>query len=262
MTLQQATFFVGALALVACGAAPEEFDEEPGQIIGTAEQAVYMPALYGIEGITDWQGHPDFGMQCAGQTPSEVADNWCIVPNSKTLKFSWTPSSCPTTGSFGVNEGFRRVVYDATVYWENEMTLQGWNIVGGGTDFVLKCETVAGTPMGHFQPGPSWDQIAAPYGTLGQYKNGKIGIDSADIMAFANSLAPGSATARYNIAFNLVMHELWHLSGFGHSAAGAGPDIMSEAPDGTWVALKTMGAARLGRLDCYNPENGGLFSAC
>lgn len=247
------------LVFVACGAAPEE----AGEAIGTLEQAVYMPFKYGIEGVTDWQGHPDFSRECQGSLPSEVADNWCSVPDSKSIKITWSPSSCPTTGSYGMPEGFRSVVYDAMVYWENELELIGWSVSGGSNpNYTLKCETVSGTPMGRFQPGPDWDEIAASYGTLGQYKKGKVQIDSADIAAFASQLAPGSATARYNIAFNLVIHELWHLAGLGHSAEGAGPDILNEAPDGTWVSFKILGSNRINRLDCYNPANSGLFDDC
>lgn len=249
-----------SIALVmACGA---PVDEPDGESIGTLEQAVYMPYRYGIEGVTDWQGHPDFGRECQGSLPSEVADNWCSVPNSKTIKLTWNPSSCPTSGGYGVSDGFRGVVYEAIVHWTNEMTLAGWTVIGSDPDFTLKCEGVPGSAMGRFQPGPDWDQIGASYGTLGQYKTGKVQIDSADIISFAYSLASGSAAARYEIVSNLVMHELWHLSGFGHSAHGAGPDIMNEAPDGTWVQQKLLGSTRWHKLECYNPANGGLFDDC
>ncbi len=258
-----------ALALFACGAAPEDAQpDDPTDIgaagdtvIGTLEQAVYMPFRYGIEGITDWEDHPDYSRECEGQTPQAVADDWCSVPNSKTIKLDWSPSTCPTTGSYGVAEGFRRVVYEAIINWQSEMTLLGWTMTGG-SDFTLKCEGLAGSPMGRFQPGPDWDEIATPYGTLGQYKKGAIQIDSADIAAWAQSLAPGSASARYNIVYNLVRHELWHLSGLGHSAAGAGPALLNEAPNGTWVTIKHPTASQLERVECYNPANGGLFNDC
>lgn len=256
-TLNTIAFLIACL--VACGGESPTVD---GIELGTLEQPVYMPVKYGIEGVTNWEGSPDFGRECEGSTPAQVADDWCSVPNSKTIKFRWFPSTCPLTGSYGTAEGFRQVVYEAIINWQSEMTLLGWDMYQTGEDFQLKCETVAGTPMGRFQPGPEWDQIGAPYGTLGQYKTGRYQIDFTDIAAWAQALAPGSASARYNIVYNLVRHELWHSSGLGHSAAGAGPALMNEAPNGTWVTIKQPSASQLDRVECYNPANGGLFSDC
>jgi len=187
------------------------------------------------------------------------------VPDSKNINLGWSPSTCPTTGSYGPNapDGFRSVVYDAITYWADEMTQLGWNMTSSApSPFNLKCETVAGTPRGRFQPGPTWDTIGVPWGTLGQYRNGKVQIDAAQLGPDAQALAPGSSAARYNYVFNHVIHELYHVVGLGHSHAGSGPNILNEAPDGTWVNLKFLSASQLDRLECYNPANGGLFPDC
>ncbi len=240
--------------LAACAGADDEGVVVPGfeEGLGQLEQPVFRPFKYGIEGVNDAQHHPDFGLMCEGTLPAEVADNWCSVPDSKTLKFNWSPSTC--------NAEWQGILFQAITDWQTDIGSVGWTISGTG-DFNLSCGALSGsTTLGKFTSGPSWDQIGTSYGTLGQYRNGNIKIDTADSDAFCSFAV--TEPSNDNCKYNLARHELFHLVGLGHNNNGTGPDLMSQRPDGTWVTKKSIGSTRLDMLDCYNPANGGLFDDC
>lgn len=246
-------YLLSVLALFAVACAGTDDQPEPINY-GTLEQPVYVPGGYGIEGVTNWQGHPDFGLRCSGSIPADVADNWCSMPDSKSIVIGFQAGTCDSL--------MQAAAVDAYNFWVAEVTGAGFTVTTGNT-FQMKCGSIAGTTvLGKFTSGPSWDQIGASYGTLGQYKNGFITMDQTDINAWAQSLAPGSATARHNIKRNLWLHELFHLVGLAHSHNGTGPELLSEKPDGTWVNAKQITQTEWNMLDCYNPANGGLFDDC
>lgn len=250
MNITKATLI--ALTLSACGA-PIEGE---GETLGTLEQAVYMPYQYGIEGLDDSEDHPDFGLRCGGATVDDYADNFCAVPDTKQLSVKFYASTCSSL--------WQAAVMDAWATWALELNMAGWSVStpANNPKYRVECGTLGGDGLGRFQAGPSWDNIGVWYGTLGQHKTGKVTMDSVDADAWAMALAPNSASARHNIRVNLVLHELFHLAGLGHSTSGTGSALMSAQPNGTWVSLKNPTAAESDMLDCYNPTNGGLFDDC
>jgi hypothetical protein len=231
------------LALACGGEATGEY------VLGTSEQPIFMPYRYGIDGLTNWEGDPDFGMQCEGSVPADFADDQCLVPDSKTIRFKHYASTCP-------DSTWDSAAVDAYYDWKYEVEAMGWSVVDG-TNFQMRCDAGAGGgAMGRFRPGPTWDQHGTSWGTLSQYKDGKITMYYADADAWLQQVYPGSAAYRQIGRINLIKHELYHLVGFGHSQHGAGSDLMSESPNGTWYTYKDLGSTRRTMLDCYNPGSG------
>lgn len=250
--MQRLFMFLSVVGLAACGA-PEREGYLGGEEVGTLGQPIFMPYKYGIEGVTNWENDPDYGLQCEGTVHQDFADDWCSVPDSKTIRFKFYASTCRDTPS---NESWRGAVVDAYYDWKYEIEAQGWSVIDG-TNYQLRCDDGPGNGrLGRFRPGPSWDQHGTSWGTLGQYKDGKITMYSADTDSWVGGVYPGSAAARQVARINLIKHELYHLVGFGHSVHGFGPDLMSEQPNGTWNSYKDLGNARRSMLDCYNETSG------
>jgi len=227
------------LLALACGA-----PSEAGQDIiplGTLEQPIYLPFRYGIEGITNVQGHPDFGRECEGTTPAEWADNNCVVPNSRTVRFKFYASTC--------NGTWMGAVADAYWDWKAELEYWGWSVIDG-SNYQLRCnDGDGGGALGRFVPGPSWDTIGVPQGTLRQHKDGRITMYSSSI---DQVIANRSTEEQRIVRMNLIRHELYHLVGFGHTTNGPGNDLMAVAPNSNWYTYRELGDRRRIMLDCYN----------
>jgi hypothetical protein len=233
--------------LFACGAPPEDGE----YVIGTHGQAIFMPFEYGMEGGTDGVSETNDGMKCTAAGGWE--DSRCSVPDSKTIRFKFYASTCNST--------WQGAAVDAYNDWKFELESQGWSVIDG-TNYQLRCSgSSGGGALGRFQPGPSWDHHDVSLGTLSQFKDGKYTMYSTDADAWLQSVFPGSAPHRQIGRINLIKHELYHSAGFGHSKKGFGPDLMAEAPDGTWYDYKDLGDTRRSMLDCYN-QNSGTGDDC
>lgn len=244
--------------LFACGASVES---EPlgGQVIGTAEQAVYRPAGYGMEGGTDANGSKT-------TCDNDWSNGECWVPNSKTFYAAFQAGTC----SSWWQARFVDVWYEAIAeldyinadvdvaskwYLGPVPTIFGEPAIQPGLIYNWRCQATDG--IASFQPNRSnSDDIDAGGGDeLRQYKGGTLRLDVADIEADILWVASDDAR-RQRFASNVLRHEVWHMLGHGHEENGlmGGCDYWNEE---CWPTM-TM----YNRQECYNPSNGGLFDDC
>jgi hypothetical protein len=99
------------------------------------------------------------------------------------------------------------------------------------------------------------DDVGTSRGTLKQYKAGVLKIYSTLIQADPLWAAADDARRR-RLARNVIRHEMWHQFGLGHENTG-----LMGAGD-FWNNEYWPTASQYRRVECYNPDNGGLFDDC
>jgi hypothetical protein len=246
----------GGCAL-ACGAPVET---PPGETIGTAKQAVYLPSGYGTEGGTDSNGNKT---TCDG----DWANNECWVPNSKVFYTAFQAGTCSSWWQARFVDLWYELIAevdyinsylheDATEWYLGPVPeLWGEPLVAPGLIFNWRCQATDG--IASFQPNSSNSDDIDAQGNdeLRQYKGGTLRLDVADIESDVLWAASDDARRR-RFARNVLRHEAWHQFGHGHEENGlmGGCDYWNEE---CWPTV-TM----YNRQACYNPSNGGLFADC
>jgi hypothetical protein len=246
---------LGLACSLACGASPE--GEQPtGEVIGTLEQAVYLPSLYGTEAT-------------GGKTTcdSSWSGNECWVPNSKTFYVAFQAGTCSSWWQARFVDAWYEMLAevdylnsmiheDATPWYMGPVPeIFGEPAVAPGLIFNWRCQATDG--QASFQPNSSnADSIDAGGGkTLKQYKGGTVRVDTPQIEADILWAASDDARRR-RFARDIIRHELWHMFGHGHENNGlmGGGDFWNNE---YWPSMDMYD-----RQACYNPANGGLFADC
>ncbi len=198
-------FITLALFALGCAGADngELFDEpadagveEPLEL-GQTAQALTWPTGYGMLKTTDTSSSGD---RCW------LSDSVCMRPVSKTLRFKFIASSC--------NSWWQTRVVTAHARWRSMLSLRGWNIQdpdsSGNANYILRCGGASGH-WGYFAPtGFSGPDSGGDY----TYNSGGIRIDATKIDA---DTAGKTSTEKTRNAENVVLHELLHSVGLGHS---------------------------------------------
>jgi hypothetical protein len=250
-----------ALFALACGGRDE--DAEPGEILGTAEQAVYHPAGYGTEGGTDANGSKT---ACDGNWSA----NECWVPNSKTFYTKFQAGTCSSWWQARFVDmwyeqlaeiDYINVAVDVASKWYVGPVPEifGEPAIAPGLIFNWRCQATGG--IASFQPNSSnSDDIdAGGNDELRQYKGGTLRVDTAEIEADVLWAASDDARRR-RFARNVLRHEVWHQMGHGHEYA-SGPGHLMGTCD-YWNEECWPTTTMYDRQKCYNPSNGGLFDDC
>lgn len=233
--------FIAAIALLlfACGA---PLDEEEGLYIGTLEQGIFVPVGYGAESGTQ------NGVSSPPCDDTDWAGGQCSIPDSKFQIYKFFASSCSSwwqarfVGAENYVKPFVNGLGDDWAYYGGD--------INGVYTHGMYCNTSSG--LGAFTPGPDFENHATPLGTLRQYKNGTIRIDTADIEAQAGWSSKTEAE-RIRFAENVIRHEMGHSLGFGHFGSG----LMQDGTNATWYSnSKTFTIADRTVLRCYNEDSG------
>lgn len=242
------------LLALACGAESEAPLE--GEWLGTAEQAVYMPARYGHEG---GNGGPACG------TPGDWADNECWVPNSKRHYVKIHANTCTpwwqARFTSAWNETLAELAYINSYVdadkpkWEMAPADSGMT---NGVIFQWMCDpsTIA---SGSFSPNESNSDDIGVAGNdeLKQYKGGVLKIYASAIQA-GPAWAAADDARRQRFARNVIRHEIAHQLGLGHESSPTG--LMGDGD--FWNNEYWMSGDQYRRIECYNPANSGLFDDC
>ena len=247
-----------ALSLTfACGSPEEGGTELGGQVLGTAEQAVYMPVLYGFEG---GNGGPACG------TPGAWADNECFVPNSKRHYVKFHAGTCTSWWQARAVEIWNEVLADLNYvnsYVRDDRP--NWELLpadgtglSNGVIFQWGCDgNTSPEGAGSFVPNKSnSDDIdVAGNDELRQYKGGVLKLYTTYAQNDGRWTTSNDAR-RQRRARNLIRHEVWHQFGLGHET----PGLMGDCD--YWNTECWPSFDQYQRVACYNPSNGGLFDDC
>lgn len=238
----------------------EVIDISDGSELGQARQAIVMNTGYGHECSGDGQG-------CS--PPWQGGD--CCVPDKRKVWFNFIQSTCPTTNDT------RAAVAAALTAARDILVAQGWESSYGTSASAkagftnVRCgDAGAGGAGGVFSPEGGlggWlgaDLHTTPNGRLIQYAiGGNIYVDVAE---FANVYIWqfGVTTQRFNIIYNVTLHEAMHAAGLGHTPNtlsvtgqkllnyGFRTDVHTNASNGLLYPSST----QLSMLDCYNETSG------
>ena len=114
--------------------------------------------------------------------------------------------------------------------------------------------------MGLWSPNGSEDCHDTQYGQLCQWRRGDLRINE-DYIASKQAWITGTGMQRHWILFNILLHELFHAAGLGHTGLHQPPRLMDQGwsldsfnagtngPLGpTWTQLRM--------LWCYNESSG------
>jgi hypothetical protein len=216
---------VTALALlVGCGAesADGPTADAPADF-GELEQALYVPTGYGADGNQNRCGSPFAGGVCLMPDTRE----WLII----------VPDSGEHQGCSRAN--VRTQIDLAAREWSFKVNQQGWStaVVGASVTEVggvaITCSGDASSTNKRFGVTtvsgpcgtPGTDCHSTPRGTIQQYADASILMYPERVYANTNISFPNGfgnfgglhITQQNNFIFSLVMHELGHLAGLGHT---------------------------------------------
>lgn len=239
---------MGAVAL-GCGGYEGELEE-----LGTAEQAIYMPTLYGGE-LSNGAGET----RCS---PPWTGAGQCWVPDTLTWKVWVDTGNCSQFFADRINEQF--------LWWETFLENRGWavskatnlEVVQNKYNLRILC-SVTYTNFGKTNLLAE-ETHSTPHGTLVQYDFATVYINDYQVIT---SPAWGSAplNKQVNFSSNVIRHELMHVSGIGHETyASGGLSLMDQTygaavgdlNKGVWTGIVFPTTGDADRIDCYNPTSG------
>lgn len=234
----------------------DEFEREPAPApvgdIGTARQAIYMPA--------------GFGSEDGDQTRCDDG-NWsgggCMVPDSRTIKFrikSSGPESCGAVGTIITDQAALALDYAIGVA---NSAPNSWNIqrvadaVGVTAHWTIKC-TPGGSPGTTTGDYSTADFHSTARGTIKQVQGGTIVIGTASVTSLP-AYVNGTQAQRQRVWNNVVRHEVGHAIGFGHKKDAPFSQLMrvslpqgpTAGVDDAWDNLLQYDADEKHMLDCY-----------
>lgn len=250
------------LALLACGAPDEPREDrivaiDGGEIdysrdyrgdLGTAAEAIYMPYEYGAEDKSIG------GFGCI----APWAGGECGVPDSRTLYINVFVDNCPANTA--------QIIWDTVYTFDTLMTEEGWTVnVAAGSHYnanvEINLDCGSNGALGLWSPeAGSEDCHDTDLGDLCQWKEGDLRLNPIDLKQFYVWVY-GTTTQRYWTQSNILLHELFHAAGLGHTGLHMPPRLMdqgwsldsfSRATDGPmspeWTQLRM--------LWCYNESSG------
>ncbi len=220
------------------GDEPEVDDEGD---IGTLEQGLSAPSLYGQNVSTSNRCVPGPGVTCA-------------YPDDKIARYRFRASTCNSWWQTRVVESFAQFVSDV----EN---FGGWDIkdptAAGLADVYLDCGDAGGTAFGAAVCSLGSTKAHPAGGNYRKYSECVIKIDTAELESHG-VWAGKSDAQRKKLARNVIMHEYLHTAGLGHHARDATNSAIMMAPMDLattiqWDSLRLASATELGWMSSYVP---------
>lgn len=240
--------------IIACGPHPdgdhhEEPAAEPISELGTAEQAIFVPATYG------WEAGPDENGMLAPRCSGAWTGHKCKMPDNKDVRVGFNAGTCSTWWQARVVE----------VYTEYQTLLAGWNnewsLDGPSDNYKISCATGAGTAFAAFGASTnSADNDVHPVGPdeIWQYRKGNMYLYTNTIQNHA-TWASATETQRQRFARNTIRHEFGHLFGLGHLAGSPCNNLMCEYQttfSSLYTENKFLVTSDQDRMRCYNEDSG------
>lgn len=187
----------------------------------------------------------------------------CQVPNSKTIRFGTFIASNECTSNW--NAVFQAALSEAQTIAGGRMNFINVNVQGGNADFMIYCLD----DSGNNPPGRTFVDTFFGYechevnssNDLCQYENGFIDINLTSLINKSATYFSHSWAQQQRFVKNVILHEIFHVAGLGHSTTSCGELLMgacSNQSENWYNIQKRPTSSELLEIECYNPGSGGL----